>query len=287
MSLLTKTARRGFTLTEIMVTVTLTGLFFAGAMPFLLTNTRYLYTSEQKLLINGDIRDVTNELVETARASNYFVLYESFHNQNVAGSDISRDANGSGAVNMNDRRQSGEDGTFIVFVFYEDPFYDSRLYDADPTNDPSLMGVRIERIVGYWSANNRRFPGEKLKRPVRPRSLLVGDDRNEVGRVAIVDCQLFPLCRRPNDFVAVRRHYVENFHLALRHLAVGLSVGEFQVRAAAVNRIPVRRPIAFVPMEVLVEDGRADCGKPAVRSITAVSVRKQRCLNDRSNCLVA
>ena len=160
MSPLTNYKTRGFTLTEIMVTVTLSGLFFAGVMPFLLTNTRYLYTSEQKLLINGDIRDVTNELVETARASNYFVLYESFHNQTVAGSGISRDANGSGAVNMNDRRQSGEDGTFIAFVFYEDPFYDSRLYDADPTNDPSIMGVRVERIVGYWTANNRLYSGE-------------------------------------------------------------------------------------------------------------------------------
>ena len=160
MSPLTEHPTRGFTLTEIMVTVTLTGLFFAGAMPFLLTNTRYLYTSEQKLLINGDIRDVTNELVETARASNYFVLYESFHSQTVNSSTISRDANGTGTVNMNDRRQSGEDGTFIVFVFYEDPFYDSRLYDANPANDPSIMGVRIERMVGYWLAANRRIAGE-------------------------------------------------------------------------------------------------------------------------------
>ncbi len=152
--------RRGFTLAELLVTLTIMGLLLMGVVPFFVSNFQYLYSGEQKLLINSDIRDLTNEMVETARASNYFVLYESFYSQSLGGSTVRRDLNGNGTVNLADRLQAGQQGSFVVFVYYNDPYYDSRLYDSDPTNNPSLMTVTVERIVGYWIAPNRIYSGE-------------------------------------------------------------------------------------------------------------------------------
>ena len=140
--------------------MTIMSILLAGVVPFFVSNFKYLYSGEQKLLINSDIRDLTNEMVETARASNYFVLYESFHNQTLGGSTARRDLNGNGTINLADRLQAGQEGSLVVFVYYSDPFFDSRLYDADPTNNPALMTVTIQRIVGYWIAPNREISGE-------------------------------------------------------------------------------------------------------------------------------
>ena len=156
----TKPTAAGFTLAEIIVTLGLISLLIAGVVPFFATNYRYLFTGEQKLLINSDIRDLTNELVETARASNFFVLYQSFNNQTVGGVTIRRDANNNGTVNANDRRQADQGGNFLLFVYYEDPYFDSRFFDGDETNNPEIINVRVNRLVGYWTAPNRQTSGE-------------------------------------------------------------------------------------------------------------------------------
>ena len=44
-------------------------------------NLKSQYVAEQKLLINGDIRKVTNQMVENAREANSFVLYQAFAQQ--------------------------------------------------------------------------------------------------------------------------------------------------------------------------------------------------------------
>lgn len=152
---------KAYTLVEIMVSSSLVGIISVAVIGFFYSNYRYLFTSEQKLLINGDIRDLTNEMVENARASNLFTLYEAFYSRTRSdGVNLSRDHNGDGALNAGDRLQSGAEGEFLVFIFYEDPFFDSRLYDNDPTNDPAITAVEVNRVVAYWSAPNRRFSGE-------------------------------------------------------------------------------------------------------------------------------
>ena len=150
----------GFTLVELLITMSLLSIMLAGVVPFFLSNFRYLYTGEQKLLINSDIRNLTNEMVETARASNYFVLYESFYAQSFGGVSRNRDVTGNGVVNLADRMQAGQQGAFMVFVFYQDPYFDARLYDADQTNNPAIMTVTVERLVAYWVAPNRLHFGE-------------------------------------------------------------------------------------------------------------------------------
>jgi prepilin-type N-terminal cleavage/methylation domain-containing protein len=156
----TRRAVRGFTLVEILVTTGLLGLLTAGVLAFVFSTMRYLFTGEQKLLINSDIRTVTNEMVENAREANFFLLYQSFSEQShPVGGVARRDANNNGAVNTNDRRQAGMEGNFLVFVYYEDPFFDSRLYDGDSTNN-TVDNARVTRLVGYWSAPNRDLAGE-------------------------------------------------------------------------------------------------------------------------------
>jgi prepilin-type N-terminal cleavage/methylation domain-containing protein len=154
-------SRGGFTLAELLVTTALVGIVLAGVLPFLITNLKILFVGEQKLLINSDVRDYTNHLVENARDSNDFVLYQSFHGwTRPDGRTVTRDSSGNGAINANDRRQSGEQGDFLVFVYYEDPYYDSRFYDNDLTNQPPISSVDVNRIVAYWFAPNNRINGE-------------------------------------------------------------------------------------------------------------------------------
>ena len=93
---------------------------------------------------------------------------------------------------------------------------------------------------------------------VRPGARLVGLDRDERGRVRVVDRQVLALRDGPDPLVAVGGHHVEDFHLALGDHAVGLAVGEAQVGAAAEDRVAVDRPVAVEPVEVLVEDGLAE-----------------------------
>lgn len=134
-------------------------MLLAGMGAFFLQTGRYMFTTEQKLLINSDIRDFTNEMVENAREANYFVLYRSFASRVRDGALVQRDANGNGTVNAADRRVAGQGGEFLVFVYYEDPFFDSRFYDGNPDNN-SIVTSRVTRLVGYWTAPNRENADE-------------------------------------------------------------------------------------------------------------------------------
>jgi prepilin-type N-terminal cleavage/methylation domain-containing protein len=151
----------GYTLSEIMIVVTIFGLVMAGVIPFFLMNLKSQFAGEQKLLINGDIRKVTNQMVENAREANSFVIYQGFCPQNRwDGVAEKRDADGSGAVNFFDRMQNGSSGDFVVLVYYSDPYFDTRFYDGNASNNPTISSGIVNRIVGYWVAPNRRLAGE-------------------------------------------------------------------------------------------------------------------------------
>lgn len=145
-----------------MVTMGVFTLVMAGVIPFFLTNIKYQFVGEQKLLINNDVREVTNELVENAREANSFVLYQSFYDQtNYLNTAIRRDATGDSVVNYNDRRANGAAGDFLLLIYYRDPYHDSRFFDGVAGNAPTLLGRgEVTRMVGYYVAPNRRIPGE-------------------------------------------------------------------------------------------------------------------------------
>ncbi len=178
-SSLLRPARRGpcaFTLAELLVALGITSLTIALVLPFFLFNLRSIFHGEQKLLINGDIRTLTNAMMENARAANYFALYQGFYafdytrdlngdgardTLDVAlggGVSVSRDADGNGVLNALDRRMAGSTGDFLVLVFTRNnAVFDSRFYDGDPTNNPANTND-VVRLVAYWIAPHRDAP---------------------------------------------------------------------------------------------------------------------------------
>lgn len=155
-SLCLSTARRGFTLSELLVALTISGLTLSLLLPFFLFNFRSIFHGEQKLLINGDIRTLTNAMMENARESNYFALYQSFYAQNsTTGVALSRDTNSDSAVNELDRQLAGDTGDFLVLVFTRNnAVFDSRFYDNIVGNEPANT-TQVTRLVGYWVGPNR------------------------------------------------------------------------------------------------------------------------------------
>lgn len=155
--------RAGYTLVELLVTISILGMVGALVLPFFLFNSRSLFHSEQKLLINGDIRNLTNSMTENAREANYALLYRAFYEQTIRVGNsnivVRRDQNGDGAVTTLDRRASNEAGDFLLLVYTDDyRIYDTRFYDGIANNEPTDQ-VKVRRIVGYWIAPNRNEPG--------------------------------------------------------------------------------------------------------------------------------
>jgi prepilin-type N-terminal cleavage/methylation domain-containing protein len=118
-------AQTGFTLVEILITVTLLGVMTALFMNTYLDVYRIAFSSDAKNLINRDVRTVTTQLAHTAREASYFVLYRSFSSLDRADSKK--------------RLAEGKSGDFVVFVFLE------KIVDSTD------LGHRpIERIIGYY-----------------------------------------------------------------------------------------------------------------------------------------
>lgn len=165
--------RAAFTLLEVLVAATITGITIALLLPFFVFSLRSIFHGEQKLLINGDIRNLTNAMMENARESNYFVLYKGFHAFSYlrdmngdgrrdsadrdAGGEVSatRDANADNASTELDRQLGGATGDFLVLVFTRNnAIFDSRFYDNIIGNEPSTL-TEVTRLVAYWIAPNR------------------------------------------------------------------------------------------------------------------------------------
>ncbi len=125
------TARAGFTLTELMITLTIFGMVMAGIGSFFFTTNKMLFTNTAKLQINRDIRAITNEMTDNARNANHFTLYDSFYDSfrnptpPVTGADF--------------RQRDAEADDLVVFIFY----------GVDPAPWDTTLPP-IERIVGYY-----------------------------------------------------------------------------------------------------------------------------------------
>ncbi|MGJ3244085.1 MAG: PilW family protein [Opitutales bacterium] len=154
----TQTRRKGFTLVEALVVMGIAGMLMAGVLSFYQQAGLILFTSEQKLRINKDIRTLTNEMTDNARNANHFVLYESFE-EGMRTAETEQEA-------MEYRLRDGESGDMIVLVFYGE----------DPNPGDNVLPP-IERLVGYF-----RAPDPETRRgPVRKFDLAVpAADQNEV-----------------------------------------------------------------------------------------------------------
>lgn len=119
--------RKGFSLTEILVAMSIASVAIAITMSIFIDSYKMTFVSNAKNNINSDIRKITREMSSVARQANYFCLYES-----MAANKFSSKANELGT--------SGS-GDFILLAF------------RGPPTDPSNLNSRpYVRLVGYWRA---------------------------------------------------------------------------------------------------------------------------------------
>lgn len=110
------------------IVVFVLGLIMMMSMGFFVESLKATFVSEQKNMINGDVRTLTAQLAEAAKEANFVVLYSSF-----SGED--RDA-------VADRLLDGNSGDFLVFGFQGKPDLET------PMNAPGP----ISRVIGYYRA---------------------------------------------------------------------------------------------------------------------------------------
>lgn len=116
--------KKAFTLVEIMVAAVILLLMIGIVLNFFVEHLRAGFVSEQRNLVNIDMRRFTQEMVNNGRSASYFTMYNSF-------ASADRDTS-------TDRLSSGNAGDLIVFVYQTAP-------------NPSDPNVRpIEKIIGYY-----------------------------------------------------------------------------------------------------------------------------------------
>ncbi len=128
--------KKGYTLVEMLVTMSIFTIVMAGLMPFYIQSSETIFTADGKLDTNEDVRKITDFVVNEVRESNHFILYDSFSgswNEGVL-VDFRLPVN-HGAGRLHD----GETGKFLLMVYYGvDP------YPGDTTPAP------IERLIGIY-----------------------------------------------------------------------------------------------------------------------------------------
>jgi prepilin-type N-terminal cleavage/methylation domain-containing protein len=113
----------GFSLPEVIVALGVFSMVSGGLLSFHVQMLKGGLFSEQKNMINRDMRKVTTEFNNIAKAANYFVLYKSFES-------VDRNTE-------EDRLYSNRSGDFVVFVFTSPS---TSTFGSQPVN----------RIVGYF-----------------------------------------------------------------------------------------------------------------------------------------
>jgi len=129
-SRLRRRARRaapGFTLTEMMISATIFALLAGMIMGFYTDTFSMMFLTEQKNLINWDMRYLTTSLSYDARQANFFVMYSNY--------------TASSRASASQELLEGNSGDFLVFV----------IYGTAP--NPLKFNIRpISELIGYYRA---------------------------------------------------------------------------------------------------------------------------------------
>ena len=116
-------SKKGFSISELMIALFITTMALGGLMAFNIQLIKGGLFTENKNQINKDIRDVTTDIGDVAKESNYFIIYPSFSAADLNDSD--------------DRLVSDQSGDFLLFVH-------------TASNYVSFGVHPIEKIVGYY-----------------------------------------------------------------------------------------------------------------------------------------
>lgn len=143
-------SRRGFTLVEVLIAMTILGLVSAGAFRFTIHALNIFHYDAGRIKVNRDIRSFTQQMTTNAVYSSYFRIFPSFTQRSVTSGGITSDA----AVS------DGQSGDFLLLVFS----------DTDVSSGKTL----ISRIVGYYrdpenpSVATSTGPVRKFDRRISP-----------------------------------------------------------------------------------------------------------------------
>jgi prepilin-type N-terminal cleavage/methylation domain-containing protein len=144
----TPRATHGFSLVEILVAMTVSGLLMAGVMAFYIQSLKSMYASDQRIKLAGQINRFSNELIVQASRSNQFVLFKSPAAADFNGTNPAPDSGNSDRqtiTSIDDEDPLHPAGDFVVFVYYEIP-------------KPTAQAVhRISKLEGYFL--NAGIPG--------------------------------------------------------------------------------------------------------------------------------
>jgi prepilin-type N-terminal cleavage/methylation domain-containing protein len=127
-----KKARKaaGFTLVEIMVSVTIVGVVVGMAILIVFQALSTYYYDVGRVEVNQDMRKLTRDMTTNAVFSNYFLIYPNFATRTIS------TGSGSAATTVDDLMGDGQSGDMVLFV---------------TDNTDSSTGVQlISRIVGYY-----------------------------------------------------------------------------------------------------------------------------------------
>ncbi len=119
--------RKGFTLAEMVTATTIFALLMGMIVQFNQQTFKSMFVSEQKCLINNDMRTLTSQMTLDARDANFFVMY----------------ANYTASVRSTPSQEllQGNSGDFLVLVSYGDP------------PNPTKFNIRpVSEIIGYYRA---------------------------------------------------------------------------------------------------------------------------------------
>jgi len=117
------TRRRGYTLAEILIALSVFGLFMTGVVSIFISSLQTYHYDMARQLVNRDMRKFTNELSDNAVESNYFRIYRAFDDR-------------AAPVGVE------ESGDFSLFVY------------TNPANSEEII-----RVVGYYRAASGGNPG--------------------------------------------------------------------------------------------------------------------------------
>ena len=132
---------RGFTLTEILVGMTVGAMLLLGVMAFYIQSLKSMYASDQRIKLAGQINRFSNELIVQASRSNQFVLFKSANPVDFDGTNpapYSGDSDRQVISNIDEDDPLHPAGDFVVFVYYEIP---------KPTAQATH---RISKLEGYY-----------------------------------------------------------------------------------------------------------------------------------------
>jgi len=130
--------RAGFTIVEMLFAMTILLLVLGGVLPMYVQSSKSILTADSKLDVNMDIRSVTDEIIESAREADSFVLYDNYKGAWIDGDFVNfRNSLYAGQGRLRD----GETGRFLVLLYYADDPYPA---DNNPPPLRKIIGIYLD-----------------------------------------------------------------------------------------------------------------------------------------------